>query len=595
MQLRSYSFILTFIAVSLLFSCSTGTNKNEDEKVKIEATPDSKFEKYKVNFIDRLWRMNPDWASSQGFHLYDSVLVVNSEKRRLAVRKTYHNMLRELSSHELKSLSANNQIDHRLMENFARFSIWQDSVLKIHEWDPSQYNMAGPVAEILNGRYAPLNTRLLAISSKLIRATVYYETAINNLKKPTLEHTQLAILQNKGGISVFGNALLDSVEKSNLKPEEKDLLRQRIQNTKLAITGFVHHLETYTLPQAKKKNARNFRIGKALFEEKFKYEIQSQYSAGEIFKIAQDHKKELQWNMINISRKLWPKYFTTEPPADSLEMVKKMISRISEKHTSPDSFIIAIRRQIPELVKFVNDKNLLTQDPSRPLVVRETPLYMRGSGAGASVSAPGPYDQKADTYYNVTPLDDYTPKEAESYLREYNKYTLQILNIHEAIPGHYTQLVYANKAPSIIKTILGNGAMVEGWAVYTEKMMLENGYQNSPEMWLMYYKWNLRTTLNTIIDYGIHASGYSEKQVMDLLLREGFQEEAEAKGKWTRAKLSQVQLSSYFTGYTEIYNLREELKKKQGRNFNLKKFHEQFLSYGSAPVKYIRQLMLSEK
>jgi uncharacterized protein (DUF885 family) len=219
---------------------------------------------------------------------------------------------------------------------------------------------------------------------------------------------------------------------------------------------------------------------------------------------------------------------------------------------------------------------------------------MRGGGAGASVSTPGPYDQKADTYYNVTPLDGYSKAQAESYLREYNNYTLQILNIHEAIPGHYTQLVYANKAPSIIKAVLGNGAMIEGWAVYSEIMMLENGYHNSPEMWLMYYKWNLRVTLNAILDYQVHALGISEKQAMEMLRREGFQEEAEAEGKWTRAKLSQVQLSSYFTGFTEIYDLREELKNKQGKNFDLKKFHEKFLSYGNAPVKYIREMMLAE-
>ena len=124
--------------------------------------------------------------------------------------------------------------------------------------------------------------------------------------------------------------------------------------------------------------------------------------------------------------------------------------------------------------------------------------------------------------------------------------------------------------------------------------MLENGYKNSPEMSLMYYKWNLRVTLNAILDYQVHAMGISEKQAMEMLRREGFQEEAEAQGKWTRAKLSQVQLSSYFTGFTEIYDLREELKNKQGKNFDLKKFHEKFLSYGNAPVKYIREMMLAE-
>ena len=210
------------------------------------------------------------------------------------------------------------------------------------------------------------------------------------------------------------------------------------------------------------------------------------------------------------------------------------------------------------------------------------------------MSAPGPYDKGANTYYNVEPLPaEWTPAQAESYLREYNDYTLQILNIHEAIPGHYTQLVYANRSPSLVKSIFGNGAMVEGWAVYSERMMLESGYgNNSDEMWLMWDKWNMRSTLNAVIDHAIQAENMSEKDVVAMLRREGFQEEAEARGKWLRATLSQVQLSSYFTGYSEIYALRQELKQQEGQAFDLKPFNEQFLSYGSAPVKYIRELML---
>jgi uncharacterized protein (DUF885 family) len=134
-----------------------------------------------------------------------------------------------------------------------------------------------------------------------------------------------------------------------------------------------------------------------------------------------------------------------------------------------------VRRQIPRLEAFVREKNLLDRDASRPLIVRETPPYMRGVGAGASVSAPGPLNPTATTYYNVTPLDGYAPEEAESLLREYNDWTLQILNIHEAIPGHYTQLVHANKSGSLVKSLFANGSMIEGWAVYGEKMMLDGG------------------------------------------------------------------------------------------------------------------------
>jgi uncharacterized protein (DUF885 family) len=269
-----------------------------------------------------------------------------------------------------------------------------------------------------------------------------------------------------------------------------------------------------------------------------------------------------------------------------------MIDTISINHVNRDSFLQAIEQQIPTLVKFISDKNLIYIDPSKPLVVRRTPAYMEGV-AGASISAPGPYDKNGNTYYNVSLLENYSPESAESYLREYNKYILQILNIHEAIPGHYTQLVYSNNSPSIVKSVLGNGAMVEGWAVYSERMMLENGYGNDePEMWLMYYKWHLRSVCNTILDYSVHTKNMSEKDAKDLLVNGAFQQLAESEGKWNRVKLTQVQLCSYYNGFSEIYQLREDLKGIEGEKFNLKSFHEKFLSFGSAPVKYIRTLMI---
>jgi uncharacterized protein (DUF885 family) len=250
-----------------------------------------------------------------------------------------------------------------------------------------------------------------------------------------------------------------------------------------------------------------------------------------------------------------------------------------------------VRKQIPELEAFVRTHDLVEQDPTRPLVVRETPTYMRGV-AGASVSSPGPYDPKANTYYNVDPLDNFTPEQAESYLREYNDWMLQILNIHEAVPGHYTQLVHANKSKSAIKTIFGNGSMIEGWAVFGEKMMLDAGYANhAPEMQLIWMKWNLRSVANTILDYEIHTQGLERDAAMTLMTREAFQQQAEASGKWRRATLSQVQLTSYFNGYAEITALRDEHRARLGKDFSVKKFNDHFLSFGSAPVKFIRELM----
>ncbi|MDO7852422.1 DUF885 domain-containing protein [Hymenobacter convexus] len=571
-----------------LASCS------QADKTKTEASTnaDARFDAFKNRFIEALWRQNPDYASSQGYHRYDSLLLIPNAAQRQSDDAFAQKYLAALGGFGLDSLSPNNQIDLRLLRNELRAERWYADTLKSWQWNPASYNLGAAVGDLLNGRHYRLDRRLRNISDKISHAPEYYAAAKANISNPTKEHTALALKQSAGGLAVFGKALADSVMKSGLSAAEKKTMMDRVAAARTAVQGYMEFLEGDVLPAGR---FRPFRIGKELFEQKFAYDIQSRFSAAELYQEAQQHKADLLHDMGRRAARLYLKYFPGQKaPADSLALITAVINQLTLKHAPRDGFVDAVKRQIPTLVAFVNEKKLLTQDSGKPLVVRETPLYMRGSGAGASVSAPGPYDKGANTYYNVEPIPaEWTPAQAESYLREYNDYTLQILNIHEAIPGHYTQLVYANRSPSLVKSIFGNGAMVEGWAVYAERMMLENGYgNNSDEMWLLWDKWNMRSTLNAVIDHAIQVDNMSEQEVVRLLRREGFQEEAEARGKWLRATLSQVQLSSYFTGYTEIYALREELKKKEGKDFDLKAFNENFLSYGSAPVKYIRELML---
>jgi uncharacterized protein (DUF885 family) len=157
-------------------------------------------------------------------------------------------------------------------------------------------------------------------------------------------------------------------------------------------------------------------------------------------------------------------------------------------------------------------------------------------------------------------------------------------------------LAYAGKSASLITSVFGNDATIEGWAVYGEEMMLDNGYDNnSPEMRLMWYKWHLRSVCNTILDYSVHVGNMSEQEAIKLLTKEAFQQQAEAEGKWKRLSVTSVQLDSYFTGYKEITDLREAYKTKMGDKYKLKDFNEKFLSYGSAPVKFIKEAMLSAK
>jgi uncharacterized protein (DUF885 family) len=164
--------------------------------------------------------------------------------------------------------------------------------------------------------------------------------------------------------------------------------------------------------------------------------------------------------------------------------------------------------------------------------------------------------------------------------------------VDEGMPGHYLQLAHANefRAPTLVRAIFQSGTFVEGWAVYCEQMMAELGY-GGPEVKMQQLKMRLRVICNAIIDQGIHAKNMSEKEAMDLMMKEGFQQEGEAVAKWKRARLSSAQLSTYFVGVAEHLDLRDRAKARDGAAFNLKKYNDAVISFGSPPVKYVRELM----
>ena len=586
-QLTGIKVIKKFLLLSLYVAAFTACKKDGQSSGPLSAKDDAAFTLYEEHFLDGLWKQNPDWATSAGYHKYDSLLLIpNDDNRKKAIQFTKVQM-DSLSRFQVNDLSAANKMDHRLMQNQLESMEWNLDQLREYQWNPATYNVIGSFAMILNEHYAPLDKRLKSFYQRLAFVPAYYKEAEKQIKNPVLELTSLAIEQNLNGISVIENDFADSLKKTKISAGEQKQMIERARIAADAVKGYAAWLKVL-----KNDKPRSFRLGKNYYESKFKYDIQAEGTAQQTFNAAVERKKAVHREMAKLSRQLWPKYFGTKAmPTDSLELISKVIDTLSANHVAPNEFQSAIAAEIPKLITFVKTKDLLTLDPSKPLIVRKEPGYMAGV-AGASVTSPGPYDKGGNTYFNVGSLAGWSPERSESYLREYNQYTLQILCIHEAIPGHYTQLVYANKSPSIVKSVFGNGAMIEGWAVYTEQMMLDAGFgDNAPEMRLMWYKWHLRSVCNTILDYSVHAGNMSKEEAIKMLTREAFQQQAEADNKWKRVTVSSVQLTSYYTGYKEIIALRDAYKKKQGDKYRIKEFHEKFLSYGSAPVKMIKEAM----
>jgi uncharacterized protein (DUF885 family) len=555
-----------------------------------ERRQDRNFDSTSNQFLNALWRIDSESAIYAGKYDTAAMLSIPDKAGQAKELAFIDEWKQRLGAINASQLSAKQRTDLALLINKLDSDRFRLTTLKEFEWNPASYNVAGPIDLILNTEYAAQPQRLRTLLKRIASIPAYYEAARANIVNPTREHTRLAIAQAPGVQTLLTEA--DKVAQASiLTAAEKQQFTLRVNAALTAVDGYVAFLKEMD-KLMDTKGRRSFRLGKALYEQKFAYDIQSGSTAEQTYQKALAAREELLANMEKISDELWDKTMVgVAKPNDRYAKIGMVIDKLSARHVAREDFVNEIKRQVPVLQDWVISHNLLTLDPKKPLEVRATPAYQAGV-AGASIDAPGPYRPQDRTFYNVTPLDGATPEAAESSLREYNYWILQILNIHEAIPGHYAQLVYANKSPSIVKSIFGNGAMVEGWAVYGERMMLESGYgDNAPEMWLMYSKWNLRSVTNTILDYSVHVLGMTEEQAVDLLQRQAFQTRSEAVEKWHRVQVSSVQLTSYFSGYSEIMELREQRKQQLGPRFNLKEFHEQFLSYGSAPVRVIKGLM----
>ncbi|MFZ6768994.1 DUF885 domain-containing protein [Undibacterium sp. Di26W] len=590
MPLRSV-LIATFLS-SLVMAAPASLSATA-APVTVSKKADQGFARIKASFLSALWQQDPDMAMAAGRYQDANKLVLPNQAARDAYVAFADNWLAQIGKVDAESLSANEQTDLALIRNYLNGTRWYLTQFREFEWNPTQHNIAGGFDSILNTDFAPTAKRVQVAIQRLQAVPAYYAAAKASIKNPTPEHTRLAIKQSAGAIAVLAE-LEKTATQEKLAGKDKAALDEGLKNARAAVNDYVQFLESLekTLDPA---TARSFRIGKDLYDGKFVADIQSSLTAEQTYQRALKFRDEAHLNMEKLADQLWDKTMGTQAkPADRVRKIAMVIDKLSEKHVAGKDLFTEIRSQLPQLEKWIREHDLVSLDAKKPLIVRETPVYQRGVSL-ASIEAPGIFRPNDKTYYNVTPFDGQSPEQIEGILREHNYWVLQILNIHEAIPGHYTQLQHANQSPSVIKTLFGNGAMVEGWAVYSERMMLESGYGgNTPEMWLMYYKWNLRAVCNTILDYQVHVLGMTEAEAKDFLMNQAFQTKAEADGKWLRVQYTSVQLASYFSGYSEILEFREQLKKQQGDKFKLKQFHEQFLSYGSAPVGMIKKLMLKD-
>lgn len=563
-----------------------------------DAAVDAAFADLSKRALDTWMQLSPVSATQIGDHRYDSELDDLSAAGQQKTLAAYKALLGELDKIEVAKLGRENQVDAAILRNQLQSEIWNAEVLQSGKWDPQLYNgIAGSAIYGLMAReFAPLPERLKSATARMEKLPAIFAQARENLDPARVPkiHAETVAKQNKGILSIVDTFITPHI--GELPQADQQRLQAAIDGLKKAVDEQQTWLDKTLVPNAK----GDFRIGAEKYDQKLKFALSSSLSRQEIGERARAELKRVREDMYGIAQTvLKDKPGAPEMPAQPTdEQQQKAIEAALElayaDKPARDKVVDDAKAALEQSTAFVREHDLMTL-PDAPVDIILMPEFQRGV-AVAYCDSPGPLDKNLKTFYAVSPIpDDWNDKQVDSFLREYNSRMIHLLSIHEGTPGHYLEGWHSAKFPSTLRAVLRSGLFAEGWAVYTERMMQEQGYlNNDPLFHLVQLKFYLRTISNAILDQGVHVDNWDREKAMHLMTHDAFQQESEASGKWVRAQLTSAQLPTYFVGAQEHFDTRKAMQDKLGDKFNLKAYHDQMLSYGAPPVRFARQLMLDQ-
>ncbi|OBU63258.1 DUF885 domain-containing protein [Stenotrophomonas maltophilia] len=563
-----------------------------------DAAADAAFADLSKRALDTWMQFSPVSATQIGDHRYDSEIDDLSAAGQQKTVAAYKALLGELDRIDVAKLGRENQVDAAILRNQLQSEIWNAEVLQSGKWDPQLYNgIAGSAIYGLMAReFAPLPERLKSATARMEKLPAIFAQARENLDPARVPkiHAETVAKQNKGILSIVDTFITPHI--GELPQADQQRLQAAIDGLKKAVDEQQTWLDKTLVPNAK----GDFRIGAEKYDQKLKFALSSSLSRQEIGERARAELKRVREDMYGIAQTvLKDKPGAPEMPAQPTdEQQQKAIEAALElayaDKPARDKVVDDAKAALDQSTAFVREHDLMTL-PDAPVDIILMPEFQRGV-AVAYCDSPGPLDKNLKTFYAVSPIpDDWNDKQVDSFLREYNSRMIHLLSIHEGTPGHYLEGWHSAKFPSTLRAVLRSGLFAEGWAVYTERMMQEQGYlDNDPLFHLVQLKFYLRTISNAILDQGVHVDNWDREKAMHLMTHDAFQQESEAAGKWVRAQLTSAQLPTYFVGAQEHFDTRKAMQDKLGDAFNLKAYHDQMLSYGAPPVRFARQLMLDQ-
>lgn len=553
---------------------------------------DANLHRFFQRFLDESFRLRPLEATRLGDHRFDAELENLTGEARSQWEAHSQRTLEALPkavNYQLLTRSA--QIDFEILQHELATSLWLAENTHPYEEDPRIYNnyISDSVYLLLTQSTLPHETNIANCIARMRQIPRVLEAARLSLTTPPRTHTLTAIQQNQGAIAFYER----DIHLLAGSTAQLEAFQQAAASLAAQLREYHAFLENTLLPRA----TGQWRLGREKFARKLELTLDAGLSADQVLAEAEAEFQRVTRDMYVIARQLWSRFHPAAalPPDDAegrRTTVQQVLHAIGQDHCRPEDLVREVKQTVAEIKDFIVQRDLLRLPTPDRCQIIEMPEFQRGNST-AYMNSPPPLDPKAAGYYAVSPPpQDWDPARVKSYLQEYNRQMLRILTIHEAYPGHYVQLEYANQHPSLIRKVFGSGVYVEGWAVYTEQTLLDQGFGGGDlSLRLTQLKFYLRAVANAILDHRMHCAAWTDEEALEFLTRQAFQSEGEARLKVVRAQQSSCQLSTYFVGRTAHYQLRQQVQRELGARFHLGRYHEAVLAPGPVPVKYLPELV----
>jgi len=537
------------------------------------------FDRLVDQYFDDFFHYNPTQGTSAGFHQYDAQLEDYSLATIAAQIRSLKGHLAKFEHFPANSFTADAAADRDLVIHNIQSQLLSLENIRMWEKNPDVYSggITNSAFTIMSRNFAPPEERLQSLIARERLMKNVLGEARRNLRNPPHVYTEVALEQLPGIIAFFQK----DVPAAFNKVTDRKLLDE-FHTSNQAVIGALSEYQAFLKNDLLPRSKGDFRIGPENFSKKLSYDEMVDLPLDEVLEVGYQNLRQNQ-----------QAFRATAAKIDAKRSPQEILHDIEKDHPPADRLLQTFRDVLGGIRQFIVDHKIVTIPSTVPPIVEETPPFMRAL-TFASMDTPGPYEKVAkEAFFNVTlPEANWSREQVEEHMASFNRGTIISTAIHEVYPGHYVQFLWVQRAPSKVRRLIGSGTNAEGWAHYTEQMMLDEGYgAGDLKLRLGQLQDALLRNARYIVGIEMHTGKMTLEQGVEFFMKEGYQTHANSERETKRGTFDPTYLV-YTLGKLEILKLREDYRSLRGASFSLAEFHDQFLAQGFPPVKVIRRAML---